>query len=306
MCGKSGAADMKPDTSTAAQPRRQRAAQDPLWLRVLLTSMALAIVGILIFLPILHVFVHAFSEGPFSYFEHLFGDSANRDAILTTLSVAPRAVILNLVFGVSAAWLIARFRFPGRTLLLTMVDLPFAISPVVVGLALVLLYGNQGLLGPRLSSAGITVLFNTPALVLATTFVTLPFIVRELIPLMESVGPDEELAALSLGASGWQMFWLVTLPGLRLGLLYGIILCSARAVGEFGAVYVVSGRIAGRGQTIPLRVEQLFQQYQSPADFALASILTGIALASLFARRLLESASGPRKIPSATTSGDAA
>ena len=292
MCGKNGAADMKPDTSTAAQPRRQRAAQDPLWLRVLLTAMALAIVGILIFLPILHVFVHAFSEGPFRYFEHLFGDSANRDAILTTLSVAPRAVILNLVFGVSAAWLIARFRFPGRTLLLTMVDLPFAISPVV--------------LGPRLSSAGITVLFNTPALVLATTFVTLPFIVRELIPLMESVGPDEELAALSLGASGWQMFWLVTLPGLRLGLLYGIILCSARAVGEFGAVYVVSGRIAGRGQTIPLRVEQLFQQYQSPADFALASILTGIALASLFARRLLESASGPRKIPSATTSGDAA
>lgn len=296
---------MKPETSTMAIPRRQRAAQDPWWLRMLLTGMALTIVGVLIFVPILHVFVHAFSEGPRRYLEYLLGDPANRDAILTTLSVAPRAVILNLVFGVAAAWLIARFRFPGRTLLLTMVDLPFAISPVVVGLALVLLYGNQGMMGPYLDSVGVMVLFNTPALVLATTFVTLPFIVRELIPLMESVGPDEELAALSLGASGWQMFWLVTLPGLKLGLLYGIILCTARAVGEFGAVYVVSGRIAGRGQTIPLRVEQLFQQYQSPADFALASILTGIALASLFARSLVESASGSQKAPEATTlSGD--
>lgn len=169
--------------------------------------------------------------------------------------------------------------------------MPFAISPVVVGLSLVLLYGSSGFLGPPLAATGVQVLFNAPALVLATTFVTLPFIVRELIPVMESIGPDEELAALSLGASGFQIFFRITLPNLTLGLLYGTILCTARAVGEFGAIYVVSGRIAGRGQTIPLRVEQLFQQYQTPADFALASILTVIALATLMARKIMQSLS---------------
>lgn len=273
-------------------PREPR--QDPPWLRLGLTALALSIIGLLIVIPVLHVFWQAFSGGLAAYFMRIAGDPANRDAILTTLSVAPRVVILNLAFGLSASWLIARFRFPGRTLLLTLIDLPFAISPVVVGLALVLLYGKGGLLGEPLGRGNISILFDTPALVLATTFVTLPFIVRELLPLMESMGPDEELAALSLGANGWQIYFRVTLPSLKLGLLYGIILCSARAVGEFGAVYVVSGRIAGRGQTIPLRVEQLFQQYQTPADFALASILTFIALASLIARRVLESGKHPR------------
>lgn len=277
---------MRPDSKL--QRNTNKRAQDPGWLRHSLIALALFIIALLIVIPVIHVFCQAFSKGPISYCKYLITDSANLDAILTTMTVAPRAVILNLLFGLSAAWLIARFRFPGRTVLLTLIDLPFAISPVVVGLALVLLYGKDGSLGKPLAYTGITILFNTPALILATTFVTLPFIVRELIPLMESVGADEELAALSLGANGWQIFFRITLPGLKLGLLYGIILCTARAVGEFGAVYVVSGRIAGRGQTIPLRVEQLFQQYQTPADFALASILTFIAIASLIARRLLE------------------
>ena len=277
---------MRPDSSKSHNSKVSR--KDPAWLRFTLTALALMIIGLLIAVPVFHVFWQAFSGGLRGYWNNLLGDPANRDAILTTLSVAPRAVILNLLFGMSAAWLIARFRFPGRTILLTLIDLPFAISPVVVGLALVLLYGKDGFLGKPLECVGIKILFDTPALVLATTFVTLPFIVRELVPLMESVGPDEELAALSLGANGWQIFFQITLPGLKLGLMYGIILCTARAVGEFGAVYVVSGRIAGRGQTVPLRVEQLFQQYQTPADFALASILTLIAIASLIARRLLE------------------
>lgn len=277
---------MKPDSKKFRSRNQQN--QDPAWLKISLTILALSIITLLIIVPIFHIFFQAFSNGVSNYFHSILADPANIDAILTTLSVAPRAVALNLLFGLSAAWLIARFRFPCRTILLTVIDLPFAISPVVVGLALVLLYGKNGFLDKPLGSVGVSVLFNTPALVLATTFVTLPFIVRELVPLMESIGSDEELAALSLGANGWQMFFKVTLPGLKLGLLYGIILCTARAVGEFGAVYVVSGRIAGRGQTIPLRVEQLFQQYQTPADFSLASILTLVAIASLVSRRLLE------------------
>ncbi|MFM7111125.1 MAG: sulfate ABC transporter permease subunit [Planctomycetota bacterium] len=270
------------------------AREDPAWLKLSLITIALMIVGLLIGVPVIHVFWQALSGGIKAYISNIFEDPANRDAIFTTLYVAPRAVFLNLLFGISSAWLVSRFKFPGRTILLTLIDMPFAISPVVVGLGLVLLYGSSGLLGPSLASVGIQVLFNSPALVLATTFVTLPFIVRELIPVMESIGPDEELAALSLGASGFQIFFRITLPSLTLGLLYGTILCTARAVGEFGAIYVVSGRIAGRGQTIPLRVEQLFQQYQTPADFALASILTVIALATLLARKIMQSLSNQR------------
>lgn len=267
------------------------AREDPAWLRISLITMALIVVVLLIGVPVIHVFWQALSGGIRTYLANIFEDAANRDAIFTTLYVAPRAVFLNLLFGISSAWLVSRFKFPGRTILLTLIDMPFAISPVVVGLSLVLLYGSSGFLGPPLAATGVQVLFNAPALVLATTFVTLPFIVRELIPVMESIGPDEELAALSLGASGFQIFFRITLPNLTLGLLYGTILCTARAVGEFGAIYVVSGRIAGRGQTIPLRVEQLFQQYQTPADFALASILTVIALATLMARKIMQSLS---------------
>jgi len=267
------------------------AREDPAWLRISLITMALIVVVLLIGVPVIHVFWQALSGGIRTYLANIFEDPANRDAIFTTLYVAPRAVFLNLLFGISSAWLVSRFKFPGRTFLLTLIDMPFAISPVVVGLSLVLLYGSSGFLGPPLAASGVQVLFNAPALVLATTFVTLPFIVRELIPVMESIGPDEELAALSLGASGFQIFFRITLPNLTLGLLYGTILCTARAVGEFGAIYVVSGIIAGRGQTIPLRVEQLFQQYQTPADFALASILTVIALATLMARKIMQSLS---------------
>lgn len=267
------------------------AREDPAWLRISLITMALIVVVLLIGVPVIHVFWQALSGGIRTYLANIFEDPANRDAIFTTLYVAPRAVFLNLLFGISSAWLVSRFKFPGRTILLTLIDMPFAISPVVVGLSLVLLYGSSGFLGPPMAATGIQVLFNAPALVLATTFVTLPFIVRELIPVMESIGPDEELAALSLGANGFQIFLRITLPNLTLGLLYGTILCTARAVGEFGAIYVVSGRIAGRGQTIPLRVEQLFQQYQTPADFALASILTVIALATLMARKIMQSLS---------------
>jgi len=202
--------------------------------------------------------------------------------------VAPLAVAANLIFGVAAAWVVARFRFPGRTLLISLIDLPFSVSPVVAGLVFVLLFGLQGYFGPWLREHNIKIIFATPGLVLATAFVTLPFVARELIPVMEAVGAEEEMAALSLGASGWQMFWKVTVPNIKWGLLYGVILCNARAMGEFGAVYVVSGHIAGRTDTIPLRVEKLFQEYNTPGSFAVASVLTLLALVTLVLKVGLE------------------
>jgi sulfate transport system permease protein len=249
-----------------------------------LTFTAIAVVGILIVLPLVHVFYQAFAGGVREYLRNLFADPDTRHSILLTLIVAPTAVFCNLVFGVAAAWAIARFRFPGRTLLVTLIDVPFSVSPVVAGLLFVLLFGRQGYLGPWMQAHGIKILFATPGLILVTTFVTLPFIVRELIPVLEATGPDEELAALSLGASGWQMFWKVTLPNIKWGLFYGVILCSARAMGEFGAVYVVSGHIAGQTDTIPLRVEKLFQEYNMPGAFAVASVLTLLALGTLVAK----------------------
>ena len=190
---------------------------------------------------------------------------------------------------IAAAWAIARFRFPGRTVLIAMIDLPFSVSPVVAGLMLVLIFGLQGYLGPFLRGHDVKILFATPGLILATAFVTFPFVARELIPVMEAIGPDEETAAISLGASGWQMFRRVTLPNIKWGLLYGIILCNARAMGEFGAVYVVSGHIAGQTDTMPLRVEKLFQEYNLPGSFAVASILTLLAIVTLLVKAGLES-----------------
>jgi len=197
-------------------------------------------------------------------------------------------VAANVVFGVAAAWAIARFRFPGRTILKALTDLPFSISPVVVGLMFILIFGLQGTLGPWLRDHGIKIVFALPGLILVTCFVTLPFVARELIPLMEAVGADEEIAALSLGANGWQMFWRITLPNIKWGMLYGVILCNARAMGEFGAVYVVSGHIAGQTDTMPLRVEKLFQEYNLSGSFAVASVLTLLALVTLVVKLCLE------------------
>jgi sulfate transport system permease protein len=197
-------------------------------------------------------------------------------------------VLINTIFGVAAAWLVARFRFPGRSLLVSLFDVPFSVSPVVAGLALVLIFGRQGLLGPTLASLAVKVIFAWPGLVLATTFVTLPLVVRELIPVMEAIGPEEEMAAVSLGANGWQVFWRVTLPNIRWALLHGVVLANARAMGEFGAVYVVSGHIAGATDTMPLRVEKLFQEYRTPASMAVASVLAALALLTLVAKVFIE------------------
>jgi sulfate transport system permease protein len=197
-------------------------------------------------------------------------------------------VALNVVFGVAAAWAIARYYFPGRTILTTLIDLPFSVSPVVAGLIFVLLFGLQGYFGPWLRAHHFKIIFATPGLILATAFVTCPFVARELIPVMQAVGTEEEIAALSLGANGWQLFWRVTVPNIQWGLLYGVILCNARAMGEFGAVYVVSGHIAGKTDTMPLRVEKLLQEYNLPGAFALASLLTLLALATLIVKVGLE------------------
>jgi sulfate transport system permease protein len=256
--------------------------------RVGLTVAAVVVIGVLIVVPVANVFYEALRRGFGAYVEAILGSPDTRQAIGLTLTVAPAAVFLNTLFGLAAAWAVARFRFPGRTLFLSLIDLPFAVSPVVAGLVFVLLFGLQGVFGPWLQAHGIKVIYAWPGLVLATAFVTFPFVARELLPVMEAMGPDEELAAVSLGANGWQMFWRVTLPNIRWGLLYGLVLCNARAMGEFGAVYVVSGHIAGRTDTMPLRIEKLVQEYDTPAAFAVASLLTLLGLVTLVAKAYLE------------------
>jgi sulfate transport system permease protein len=267
-------------TTTLYQPQRP-ARQDHWLVRWGLTLAALSVIGILVVVPVVNVFAQALAKGPEVYWNNLAANANTRHAILLTLTVAPAAVAANLVFGVAAAWAIARFRFPGRTLLVTLIDLPFSVSPVVAGLAFVLLFGLQGYFGEWLRDHGLKIIFAAPGLILATTFVTFPFVARELVPVMEAIGPEEEMAALSLGAGAWQMFWRVTLPNIKWGVLYGVILCNARAMGEFGAVYVVSGHVAGQTDTMPLRVEKLFQDYNNTGSFALASLLTLLALVTL-------------------------
>lgn len=339
--------------------------QDPAWVRWTLILGVLAVMGVLIVIPVVNVFVGAFSEGVGVYWDNLVGDPDTRHAISLTLTVVPIALAANVVFGMSAAWAISRFRFPGRTLLIAFLDLPFAVSPVVAGLMFVLIFGLQGYFGKFLRQDGysimpyvvallvvvialavwfalrpsnprartgmwrspwwvplvaaavvfaalvlvqqalhiwpehknLKIIFATPGLVLATAFVTFPFVARELIPLMEAIGADEELAALSLGASGWQMFWHVTVPNVKWGLVYGIILCNARAMGEFGAVYVVSGHIAGQTDTMPLRIEKLFQEYNLPGSFAVASLLTLLAIVTLIVKSRLERHMAARPVP---------
>src|SRR5580698_4378873 len=276
---------MKAEPAAAKVPAR-RDRQDPLYIRVPLILAGFAIVGILIVVPIVNVFYQALGQGLETYWHNLVDDPDTRSAIWLTLIVAPVSVAANLLFGIAAAWAVTRFQFRGRTLLVTLIDLPFAISPVVAGLMFVLLFGLQGYFGPWLREHGVRIIFALPGLILATTFVTLPFVARELIPVMEAIGPDEETAALSLGASGWQIFWRVTLPNIKWALLYGVILCNARAMGEFGAVYVVSDH--GRNNTMPLQVDKLFQESNNPGSFAVASVLTLLALVTLVVKVALE------------------
>jgi sulfate transport system permease protein len=340
----------------SATGRVRKARQDPAWVQWGLISLALIVVGVLIVVPVVNIFVEALSEGIGAYWSNLFDDPDTSDSILLTLTVVPIALAANLIFGITAAWAIARFKFPGRTLLTALIDLPFSVSPVVAGLMFVLMFGLQGYFGPFLRRDGyavmpylvsflavvalvgafylfrpanpkarrglwklswlvllagsvafgllvfgaqeyleiwprnksLNIIFATPGLVLATAFVTLPFVARELIPVMEAIGSEEELAAMSLGANGWQLFWTITVPNIKWGLVYGIILCNARAMGEFGAVYVVSGHIAGQTDTMPLRVEKLFQEYNMPGSFAVASVLTLVAILTVIAKIRLE------------------
>ena len=255
--------------------------------RVTLTTVTLVFLGIFLLLPLIIVFKEAFAKGVGAYFQSL-SDADTRSAIRLTLLVAAISVPLNLVFGLSAAWAIAKFEFKGKAFLTTLIDLPFSVSPVISGLVYVLLFGAQGLLGEWLKAHGIQILFAVPGIVLATVFVTFPFVARELIPLMQEQGNGDEEAALSLGASGWQAFWHVTLPNVKWGLLYGVLLCNARAMGEFGAVSVVSGHIRGLTNTMPLHVEILYNEYNAVGAFAVASLLAGLALVTLVLKTLLE------------------
>ena len=260
---------------------------EPSWLRLTLIAVSLLFVTLFLVLPLAAVFTEALRKGAEAFWEALKEPDA-WSAIKLTLLTTAIAVPLNLVFGVCAAWAIAKFEFKGKALLTTLVDLPFSVSPVVAGLIYVLVFGAQGWLGPWLQAHDIKIIFAVPGIVLATIFVTFPFIARELIPLMQAQGSEEEQAAMVLGASGWQIFWRVTLPNIKWGLLYGVILCNARAMGEFGAVSVVSGHIRGQTNTMPLHVEILYNEYQSVAAFAVASLLALLALVTLLIKSVVE------------------
>ncbi len=260
--------------------------ESPLARRTLI-GLSLVFLLLVLVLPLVSVFTEAFRKGVPAFFEAL-GDTETFSAIRLTLIVAGIAVPLNLVFGIAAAWAIAKFEFKGKAFLTTLIDLPFSVSPVISGLVFVLLFGSHSLIGPWLTSHGIQILFAVPGLVLATVFVTFPFVARELIPLMQEQGTADEEAALSLGATGWQTFRYVTLPNIKWGLLYGVLLCNARAMGEFGAVSVVSGHIRGMTNTMPLQVEILYNEYNFVAAFAVATLLALLALVTLVLKTLLE------------------
>ena len=260
---------------------------EPPLVRGLLLGVALAFLFLFLFVPLAAVFYEALRKGVGVYLAAV-SDPYALSAIRLTLASVALAVPLNMLFGVAAAWAIAKFEFRGKSVLITLIDLPFAVSPVIAGLIYVLLFGAQGWLGPWLAERDIKIIFATPGIVLATIFVTVPFVARELIPLMQAQGSDEEEAALVLGASGWVTFWRITLPNIKWGLLYGVVLCSARALGEFGAVSVVSGHIRGLTNTLPLHVEILYNEYQFAAAFACASLLTLFALVILAVKALIE------------------
>ena len=270
--------------------KSQRGTEESPFVKWLLITIALGFVVVFLLFPLVNVFWQSLAHGLSVYWESLI-DSDTRSAIKLTLLIAGISVPLNLLFGVAAAWAIAKFNFKGKPMLISLIDLPFAISPVVAGLMFVVLFGRQGFFGEWLDTNEIKIIFAVPGMVLATVFITFPFVARELIPVMEATGTEQEQAALTLGASGWQTFWYVTLPSVRWGLLYGVILCNARAMGEFGAVSVVSGHITGQTDTMPLRVEKLYQSASAAsmtAAFAVASLLALLALITLVIKTFLE------------------
>jgi len=267
--------------------RRRIATSEPLWVRAFLILLVIAFFGLFLLMPLVIVFAEAFTKGWAAYAAGILNADA-LSAIRLTLLVAAIAVPLNLVFGVAAAWAIAKFDFRGKQILISLIDLPFSVSPVVSGLIYVLIFGAQGWFGPLLAEYDVKILFAVPGIVLATIFVTFPFVARELIPLMQAQGTDEEEASVVLGASGWTTFRQVTLPNIKWGLLYGVILCNARAMGEFGAVSVVSGHIRGRTNTMPLQVEILYNEYNFVAAFAVASLLALLALVTLGIKSFIE------------------
>ena len=267
--------------------RKERATQEPAWVRWSLIGLALMFLTLFLFIPLISVFYEALKKGSDVYLAAITHPDA-LSAIKLTLTVAAIAVPLNLVFGVAAAWAIAKFEFRGKNLLITLIDLPFSVSPVVSGLIYVLVFGLQGWLGPWLAEHDLKIIFAVPGIVLATVFVTVPFIARELIPLMQAQGTEEEEAAVVLGASGWQTFYHVTLPNIKWGLLYGAILCNARAMGEFGALHVASGNIHGRTNTLPHHDKNIYNEYNFAAAFAVASLLALLALVTLALKTLIE------------------
>lgn len=263
------------------------ATREPTWVRYTLITIALIFFLSCLILPLILVFVEAFKQGVSVYFEALVNPDT-LSAVKLTLLTAAIAVPLNVVFGVAAAWCVAKFNFRGKSILTTIIDTPFSVSPVIAGLMLVLIFGSQGWLGGWLMDNDIKILYATPAIVLATVFITVPFVARELIPLIEAQGTEEEEAAIVLGASGWQTFWKVTLPNIKWGLIYGVILCNARAMGEFGAVSVVSGHIRGETNTLPLHVEILYNEYTFSAAFAVSSLLALLAIFTLILKTWVE------------------
>jgi sulfate transport system permease protein len=265
-----------------------RVLNEPNWVKGTLIAVTVGFLFLFLILPLLMVFVSAFSKGISVYFASITDPTA-LSAIRLTLIAALVAVPLNLLFGIAAAWAITKFNFAGKQILITLIDLPFAVSPVIGGLIYVLIFGAHGWFGSFLRDHGIQIIFATPGIILGTIFVTFPFVARELIPLMQAQGNEEELAAITLGASGWQVFWRVTLPKIKWGLLYGVILCNGRAMGEFGAVSVLSGHIRGKTNTIPLHIEILYNEYQTAAAFAMASLLTLLALVTLGIKFYIES-----------------
>ena len=272
---------------SAGVKKSQRGTEESRVMKWTLITCALAFCFIFLLLPLVNVFVQALAKGWSFYLQSLLHPDSWA-AIRLTLLVAGISVPLNVLFGLAAAWAIAKFEFRGKSVLITLIDLPFSVSPVVAGLMFVVLFGLQGFFGKWLDAHEVKIIFAVPGIVLATVFITFPFVARELIPVMAATGTEQEQAALSLGANGWQTFWHVTLPSVKWGLIYGIILCNARAMGEFGAVSVVSGHITGQTDTMPLRVEKLYNEYNAPAAFAMASLLAFLALLTLGIKTLLE------------------